>query len=184
MSRIGKQPIAIPAGVTVTIDGATVQTKGPKGDLTLAGILPNVAVRVEDNNLLVEDAEGSVVKGGSSYRGLYRSLLANNVQGVSTGFVRVLDFIGVGYRVAVEGDKLKLEVGYSMPKYLDIPKGVTASVDKNTILTIAGPEKQILGQFAAHIRGLRPPEPYKGKGIKYREEVIRRKAGKAGGKGK
>jgi len=183
MSRIGKQPITIPAGVTVTIDGSSVTTKGPKGDLTLSDILPAVSIRQEENQLLVEDAVESN-KGGSAYRGLYRSLLANNVQGVSTGFTRILDFIGVGYRCSVEGNQLKLEVGYSMPKYLTLPPGVKASVEKNTILTIEGPDKQVLGQFAAHIRAFRPPEPYKGKGIKYREETIRRKAGKAGGKGK
>lgn len=181
MSRIGKQPIPVPAGVTVTIEDGRVTTKGPKGTLVLAGIRPGVQVRQEGDTLHIEDATGDT-KRGSAFRGLYRALLANNVHGVSNGFTSTLEFIGVGYRCAVEGNQLKLEVGYSMPKYLTIPDGIQATVEKNTLLTLAGPDKQVLGQFCAHIRALRPPEPYKGKGIKFKGEIIRRKAGKTSGK--
>ncbi|HYE80428.1 MAG TPA: 50S ribosomal protein L6, partial [bacterium] len=140
-----------------------------------------IVFRQEGENLEVLDETGDDLR-GSAFRGLYRSLVANMVTGVSTGFTKTLEFIGVGYRVSVEGNKVKLEVGYSMPKYLEIPEGITATAEKNTLLHLTGPDKAAIGQFAADIRAFRPPEPYKGKGIKYKDEIIRRKAGKSGGK--
>ncbi|MEO7993003.1 MAG: 50S ribosomal protein L6 [bacterium] len=181
MSRIGKKLIPVPAGTTVTIAAEGITTKGPKGSLTLAGIRPGIVVKQDGDNLEVTDETGDKLR-GSAFRGLYRSLLANNVQGVSTGFTKVMEFVGVGYRCAIDGKRIKLEVGYSMPKFVDIPEGVTATVEKNTILTLAGADKHQLGQLAANIRAFRPPEPYKGKGIKFQGEIIRRKAGKSSGK--
>ena len=178
MSRIGKKPIAIPAGVEVKIDGCTV--KGPKATLT-RDVHPNMTVKVEGTELLVERPNDQ--KQNRALHGLTRSLLANMVEGVSNGFSKVLEVNGVGYRAAVQGNTLNLTVGYSHPVEMPVPEGLTAEVNGNKI-TISGADKQKVGQFAAEVREKRPPEPYKGKGIKYADEHIRRKEGKAGKGGK
>ncbi|MBQ1707035.1 MAG: 50S ribosomal protein L6 [Acutalibacteraceae bacterium] len=180
MSRIGKKPIAIPAGVEVKIDGCTVTVKGPKATLT-RDVHPNMAVKVEGAELIVERPNDQ--KQNRALHGLTRSLLANMVEGVSNGFSKVLEVNGVGYRAAVQGNTLNLTVGYSHPVEMPVPEGLTAEVNGNKI-TISGADKQKVGQFAAEVREKRPPEPYKGKGIKYADEHIRRKEGKAGKGGK
>ena len=178
MSRIGKKPIAIPAGVEVKIDGCAVTVKGPKATLT-RDVHPNMAVKVEGAELIVERPNDQ--KQNRALHGLTRSLLANMVEGVSNGFSKVLEVNGVGYRAAVQGNKLNLTVGYSHPVEMELPEGLSAEVNGNKI-TISGADKQKVGQFAAEVREKRPPEPYKGKGIKYTDEVVRHKEGKAGGK--
>ena len=179
MSRIGKLPVAIPAGVQVKIDGARVTIEGPKGKLehTLA---PGIAASVEEKTLRVQrDAETRQVR---SLHGMSRKLLANMVVGVSSGFTRVLEIIGVGYRADLRGsDMLYLTLGYSHPIIYQLPAGVTAKVERQVVVTLESRDRQLLGQVAAEIRALRGPEPYKGKGIKYSDETIRRKAGKAAG---
>ena len=180
MSRIGKKPVAIPAGVEVKIDGCTVTAKGPKATLT-RDVHPNMTVKVEGNELRVERPNDQ--KQNRALHGLTRSLLANMVEGVSNGFSKVLEVNGVGYRAAVQGNKLNLTVGYSHPVEMELPEGLSAEVNGNKI-TISGADKQKVGQFAAEVREKRPPEPYKGKGIKYADEHIRRKEGKAGKGGK
>ena len=180
MSRIGKKPIAIPAGVEVHIDGCTGTVKGPKATLT-RDVHPNMTVKVEGTELLVERPNDQ--KQNRALHGLTRSLLANMVEGVSNGFSKVLEVNGVGYRAAVQGNTLNLTVGYSHPVEMPVPEGLTAEVNGNKI-TISGADKQKVGQFAAEVREKRPPEPYKGKGIKYADEHIRRKEGKAGKGGK
>lgn len=180
MSRIGKKPIAIPAGVDVKLDGSTVTVKGPKATLT-RDVHPNITVKVEGNEILVERPNDQ--KQNRALHGLTRSLVANMVEGVSEGFKKELEVNGVGYRAAVQGKKLTLTVGYSHPVEMEIPEGLTAEVNGNKI-TISGADKQQVGQFAAEVREKRPPEPYKGKGIKYADEHIRRKEGKAGKGGK
>ena len=180
MSRIGKKPIEIPAGVEVKVDGSTVTVKGPKATLT-RDVHPNITVKVEGNEVLVERPNDQ--KQNRALHGLTRSLIANMVEGVNTGFSKVLEVNGVGYRAAVQGQKLTLTVGYSHPVEMTVPEGLKAEVNGNKI-TISGADKQQVGQFAAEVREKRPPEPYKGKGIKYADEHIRRKEGKAGKGGK
>ncbi len=179
MSRIGRQPIAVPAGVTVTVDAENVVTvKGPKGTLT----------RKLDSAMNVAIEEGQVVvtrpndlKRNRSLHGLSRTLIANMIEGVTNGFTKELEINGVGYRAQKQGKKLVLSLGYSHPVEMEDPEGITTTVDGNKI-TVAGIDKEKVGQFAAEIRFKRPPEPYKGKGIKYVNEVIRRKEGKTGKK--
>ncbi|MEK7647869.1 MAG: 50S ribosomal protein L6 [Patescibacteria group bacterium] len=175
MSRIGKQIIVIPAGVEVTLTAAEVKVKGPKGTL-LERIHPHVTITKDDEGLhvAVKDEEK---KADRSLWGLYASLLQNMVDGVTKGFERKLELNGVGYKVALAGKGIKLDVGYSHSVQYDLPEGVTAVVEKN-VITLSGASKQAVGQVASNIRKVRKPEPYKGKGIKYAEEVIRRKAGK------
>ena len=180
MSRIGKKPIEIPAGVEVKIDGSTVTVKGPKATLT-RDVHPNMTVKVEGSEVIVERPNDQ--KQNRALHGLTRSLIANMVEGVNTGFSKVLEINGVGYRAAAQGQKLTLTVGYSHPVEMEVPEGLTAEVNGNKI-TISGADKQQVGQFAAEVREKRPPEPYKGKGIKYADEHIRRKEGKAGKGGK
>ncbi|MBQ8469079.1 MAG: 50S ribosomal protein L6 [Clostridia bacterium] len=180
MSRIGKKPIEIPAGVEVKLDGSTVTVKGPKATLT-TDVHPNITVKVEGNEVLCERPNDQ--KQNRALHGLTRSLIANMVEGVNTGFSKVLEVNGVGYRAATQGNTLTLTVGYSHPVEMTIPEGLTAEVNGNKI-TISGADKQKVGQFAAEVREKRPPEPYKGKGIKYADEHIRRKEGKAGKGGK
>jgi large subunit ribosomal protein L6 len=180
MSRIGKKEIAIPQGVEVRQDGDTVQVKGPKGTLSTA-IVPGISMKVEDNVVKFERAneEGRV----RAFHGLMRALVANNVKGVSEGFKRELDIVGVGYRAEVKGREVVFALGYSHPVRFAIPDGIDITVDAKTgHITITGIDKQKVGQTAAEIRALREPDPYKGKGIKYSDEIIRRKAGKAAGK--
>lgn len=174
MSRIGKQPINIPEGVEIKIDGQKVTLKGKKGQLFL-DVHPLVKVVQKDNQLLVSIAEQD--KFSRSLWGTNRALLANLVKGVTEGFTKKLEFKGVGYKVNLAGNKMTLEVGYSHPVEYILPEGVEGKVEKN-IITISGIDKAIVGQAAAEIRAIRKPEPYKGKGIKYVDEVIRRKAGK------
>ena len=179
MSRISKLPIAIPAGVDVNVDGRLVTVKGPKGEMSRT-VRPEVTVKVEDGNILVtRDSDEAHVR---SYHGLTRALLANMVTGVSTGFERKLTVIGVGYRAAVQNNVLSLNVGKSHPVELPAPEGVQIECPQPTQIVITGPDKEVLGGFAAKIRAQRPPEPYKGKGIRYEGEYVAKKAGKTGAK--
>lgn len=180
MSRIGKRPIPIPDKVTVTINGSNVAVKGPKGSLERT--LPEkVTVTQEDNTIVVSPVDGS--RTARERHGLCRTLVANMVEGVSQGYSKNLEIIGVGYRAQVQGNKLTLNVGYSKPVEMEMPAGVTATMgEKNTQVIISGIDKEIVGNTAAKVRAVRPPEPYKGKGIRYQGEFVRRKAGKTGKK--
>jgi large subunit ribosomal protein L6 len=178
MSRIGKQPIPVPSGVTITLDPGSVKVKGPKGALA-AAVSPLVDLKLEGSVLNVARREDT--REARSVHGLTRTLVANMVVGVSEGFRRVLEINGVGYRAEAKGNAIQLALGYSHPIVFPLPQGVQAKVDKQTVVTLEGADRQVLGETAAAIRKLRPPEPYKGKGIKYAEEKIRRKAGKAVG---
>lgn len=181
MSRIGKRPITIPSKVQVTIDGQQVSVKGPKG--TLSRVLPSeVAVEQEGETILVNRVNES--RPARQRHGLCRTLVSNMVEGVSTGFQKRLEIQGVGYRAAVQGTNLILNVGYSKPVEIQPPEGITVAVENNTNVIVSGIDKEIVGNTAARIRAVRPPEVYKGKGIRYAGEVVRRKVGKAGGKGK
>lgn len=178
MSRIGKKPITLPAKVTATINGTEVTVKGPKGELKLP-LPPEMTVKQEGNDLIVE--RPSDARNHRALHGLTRALLANNVNGVSTGFRRTLKIEGVGYNGDVRGKDLVMKVGFSHEVVINPPAGITFSTeDKGTTIHIDGVDKQLIGQVAANIRELRPPEPYLGKGVRYSDEVIRRKAGKAG----
>jgi large subunit ribosomal protein L6 len=178
VSRVGKLPITIPNGVKVTLDHRAVRVEGPKGQLN-AEIPLGIRVQMEGNLLRVgREAEERHAR---ALHGLTRKLLANMVEGVSRGFSRVLEINGVGYRAEVRGTGLHLTLGFSHPIAFPLPPGITATVERQVLVTLHGADKQLLGKTAATLRALRPPEPYKGKGIKYREEVIKRKAGKAVG---
>ncbi len=183
MSRIGKNPIAVPAGVTVTINGNTISVKGPKGELT-QNFHPNMKVTLADNQITV--ARPNEMKLNRSLHGLTRTLLANMVEGVTKGYEKQLEILGVGYRASVSGAKLNLSLGLSHPIDFEIPKGITIEQDKEkkNILIIKGFDKQLLGEVAAKIRSFKKPEPYKGKGIRYVGEYVAQKAGKAAGKDK
>jgi large subunit ribosomal protein L6 len=177
MSRIGKQPIGIPDGVTIEIAKGEVQVKGPKG--TLRCVVPaGIGAKLEDGRLIFERPDDS--KESRARHGLARALANNMVVGVSSGFSKRLEIEGVGYRADVKGKVLNLLLGFSHPVVMDIPEGLKVAVEGNTKLSIEGADKQMVGQFAADVRSLRPPEPYKGKGIRYDNEHIRRKVGKAG----
>jgi large subunit ribosomal protein L6 len=178
MSRIGKNPIDIPAGVEVSVGASEIQVKGPKGTLATP-VDPAVAYKIEDGKVYVSRVDDSRQARGQ--HGLRRTLLANCVDGVTKGFSKTLEVIGVGYKVSVQGKKVVLAVGYSHPVEFDLPAGLEAKVE-GAKLTIEGIDKQLVGEIAAQIRRVRPPEPYKGKGIKYLDEIIRRKAGKSGSK--
>ncbi len=180
MSRIGRQPIAIPAGVEVKVDGSTVTVKGPKGTLTKT-VHNNMSVNVEGGNVTVTRPNDSNLN--KSLHGLTRTLIANMVQGVEKGYSKELEVNGVGYRVAKQGNNLVMNIGFSHQVIMAEPEGITVDVPSPNKIIISGPDKQKVGQFAAEVREKRPPEPYKGKGIKYADEHIRRKEGKAG-KGK
>ncbi len=178
MSRIGKQPIAIPKGVTVTHAAGKVTVKGPKGELSLAP-RPEVTIAVADGRITV--AARDEARQSRAYQGTTRALLDNMVVGVAQGYERKLEINGIGYQAAVQGNKLSLSLGFNKPISFPIPKTVTIEAPTATTLVIKGPDKQQVGLVAAAIRKLRKPEPYKGKGIKYSDEVIKRKAGKAFG---
>ncbi len=180
MSRIGKMPVAIPSGVKVTLAGHHIVVEGPKGKLE-RDFHPNMAVKVEDNVLTVERPTDN--KEDRALHGLTRALINNMVVGVSTGFKKDMELVGVGYRAAKQGKNLVLTVGYSHPVEMEPLEGVEVDVPAPTKITISGADKEKVGAFAANVRSVRPPEPYKGKGIKYVDEVIKRKAGKAGVKG-
>lgn len=180
MSRIGKVPVKIPEKVEVKISGNDVSVKGPKGSMQ-ATVNSLVSIKIENGQVLVEPKDQS--KESRSQWGTARTLIGNMVKGVHTGFVRSLEFNGVGYKAQVTGNVLTLNLGYSHPIDHQLPQGISAKVNKNQI-DIEGCDKELVGQVAAKVRSYREPEPYKGKGIKYLEETIIRKAGKAGGKGK
>jgi len=177
MSRIGKLPIDLPQGVSLTIEDGVVKVKGPKGALE-QGIRPEVSVAIVDNQVVVSRVDDS--KPAKSYHGLYRKLVSNMISGVSEGFSKTLLIIGVGYRVEMSGDNLLFNLGYSNPIEFPLEEGLTATLDGNNKLTISGIDSQKVGQACAEIRSLRPPEPYKGKGVRYENEYVRRKIGKAG----
>ncbi|BAU09964.1 ribosomal protein L6 [Leptolyngbya sp. NIES-3755] len=181
MSRIGKRPITIPAKVTVTVSGQQVVVKGPKGELSR--VLPaGVTIETEGDTINVNRVNDSRM--ARERHGLCRTLVANMVEGVSNGFQRRLEIQGVGYRAAVQGKNLNMNMGYSHPVLIEPPDGVQFQVENNTNVIVTGIDKEIVGNTAAKIRAVRPPEPYKGKGIRYQGEVVRRKVGKTGGKGK
>lgn len=183
MSRIGKNPVTVPSGVTVTINGSHVSVKGPKGELSRE-FHPNMKIELAEGQLTV--SRPNDLKLNRSLHGLTRTLLSNMVEGVTKGYEKQLEILGVGYRAAVGGSKLTLSLGFSHPIEFDIPKGITIELDKEkkNILIIRGFDKELLGETAANIRGFRPPEPYKGKGIRYLGEYVAQKAGKAAGKEK
>lgn len=178
MSRIGKLPVAIPKGVEVKLEGDTIHVKGPKGSLNLK-VEDTVVVNITEQEVQVEMPTHG--RGENKWQGLYRSLIGNMVQGVTEGFKKQLELIGVGFRAAVKGQQLDLQLGFSHPTIVDIPQDISVSIEKN-IITIEGPDKQLCGHFAATVRDLRPPEPYQGKGIRYVGEYVRRKAGKSAAK--
>jgi len=177
MSRVGKTPIVVPAGVDVQIDGREVRVKGPKGAL-FQRVHPDIGVRLEDGRIVVTRPTDNRLH--RSQHGLTRTLVANMVQGVSTGFTRTLEISGVGYRVQQSGDKLVFQLGYSHPVEFPAPEGIGFSVETPTRVHVMGIDKALVGDVAARIRRLRPPEPYKGKGVRFAGERLRRKAGKAG----
>ncbi len=180
MSRIGKRPIPIPPRVTVAIAGQEVKVKGPHGELQRV-LPPEVLVEQHESVLNVTRRDES--RAARQRHGLCRTLVANMVEGVSQGFQRRLEIQGVGYRAQVQGRKLILNVGYSIPVPIDPPQGIELKVEGNTNVIVSGIDKEVVGNVAAQIRAVRPPEVYKGKGIRYQGEVVRRKVGKAGGKG-
>jgi large subunit ribosomal protein L6 len=179
MSRVGKTPISIPDKTKITYKDGTITVQGEKGTLTRT-VHPSVDLRIEDGWIMVDVVKHDRTSG--ALRGLTRSLVSNMVVGVSKGFERVLEIHGIGYRAVISGDHIEFNLGYSHPVKFDLPKGVSASIDKRNVLRLTGIDKELLGHTAASIRRLRPPESYKGKGIKYAEERIQRKAGKAGAK--
>ncbi|ULT57201.1 50S ribosomal protein L6 [Neobacillus drentensis] len=177
MSRVGKKPIEIPAGVTVTLNNNTVTVKGPKGELTRT-FNPDMSINVEENTVTI--TRPSDVKEHRALHGTTRAVIANMIEGVSTGFTRGLELIGVGYRAQKQGNKLVLNVGYSHPVEIEPEAGLEIEVPANTKIIIKGTDKERVGALAANIRQVRPPEPYKGKGIRYEGEFVRRKEGKTG----
>ncbi len=176
MSRIGKQPIEIPSGVEVTIDGATVAVKGPRGELRQT-FNPEMKVVQEDGTIVVARPNDEAFY--RSLHGLTRRLIANMIEGVTKGFEKNLEIVGVGYRAALKGKDIELQVGYSHPVVVAAPEGVEFEVPQPTRITVRGNDKQSVGEVAANIRKVRKPEPYKGKGIRYEGEYVRKKAGKA-----
>jgi large subunit ribosomal protein L6 len=178
MSRIGKMPISIPKDVKVDLKGDTLSVKGPRGELTRT-IHPKVNINVDNSQISVTVNDES--KESKSLHGLFRALIANMVTGVSQGFVRILDIVGVGYRAELSGRTATFHLGYSHPVVFELPNGIDATIDK-TRITINGIDKELVGRTAAKIRSFRKPEPYKGKGIRYADEIVKRKAGKTGAK--
>lgn len=177
MSRIGRKVVTLPGGVEVKQEGGTVKVKGPKG--TLEAAVP------QGITLEVEGASARVVRGDDrkptrALHGLSRALLANMIKGVTEGFVRELEIEGVGYRAELDGKRLKLTLGFSHPVLMEVPEGLKVSVDRNVAIRIEGVDRAAVGQFAANVRGVKPPEPYKGKGVRHARERVRRKVGKAG----
>lgn len=178
MSRIGRLPVVIPDGVTLEYNDKQVTAKGPKGSLTLK-LSDKIKIEKRDNNLYFSRVDE--LKETKSLHGLYRVLIKNLIEGVSKGYQKKLEVVGTGYRANVQGKKLILNLGYSIPCEFEIPEGIKITVDNNnTLIIIDGINKELVGETAAKIRKMRPPEPYKGKGVKYVDEVIKRKAGKSG----
>jgi large subunit ribosomal protein L6 len=180
MSRIGRKLISVPAGVDITIDGQTVKVKGPKGELSHTLAEPITAERGEDGQLHVNRPNDE--RKAKELHGLSRTLVANMIVGVTEGYRKSLEIAGTGYRVTAKGKDLEFALGFSHPVVVPAPDGITFTVEKPTVFHVAGIDKQQVGEVAANIRKIRPPEPYKGKGVKYQGEIIRRKAGKAGKK--
>lgn len=179
MSRIGKRPVPIPKGVTLSIDGQTVKVKGPKGELSRT-VHPEMKLAMEEGTLTV--SRPSEETRHKALHGLTRTLIANMVEGVEKGYQKILEIQGVGYKAELNKTGLNVVVGYSHPVTYKAPEGITFAVTNNTLVTISGPNKELVGQVAAEIRQIRKPEPYKGKGIRYQGERVRRKAGKTGAK--
>ena len=178
MSRIGRQPIPIPSGVKVQIEGDVVRAQGPRGTLAQPVPFGLQAAVAEGKVVIARDGDDRKIR---ALHGLTRALVANMVTGVKDGFERKLEIVGIGYRAQLQGRTLQMALGYSHPVIFPLPDGVTAEVEKQTLITLRGPDKAVLGETAAKLRGLRKPDPYKGKGIKYANEVIRRKVGKKAG---
>jgi large subunit ribosomal protein L6 len=179
MSRIGRKPIGIPKGVQVGVQGQQVEVKGPKGRLELR-VHDLCSVKVTDGTVTV--GRGAEHRTARAVHGLTRALVANMIHGVTQGFERKLEIVGIGYRVQLAGRNLTFSLGYSHPVVYPLPEGVTAEVDKQTAITLRGVDKYLVGQTAAQLRALRPPDPYKGKGVRYADEVVRKKVGKTGAK--
>jgi large subunit ribosomal protein L6 len=179
VSRIGRKPIEIPKGVTITRNGSNVKVKGPKGELE-SKVHPNITVEIKDNELIVTRPDDT--KENKALHGLTRALIQNMVSGVLNVFTKTLDIVGVGYRAELKGKNLLLNIGFSHPIYFMPPDGVVLQTPAQTQIVISGIDKQLVGLVAAKIRSIRKPEPYKGKGIKYSDEQIQRKAGKTAGK--
>ena len=177
MSRIGKKPIAIPKGVTVKVDGNTVDVKGPKGQLRQP-LPPGITAALEDGQLVTKPSGES--RELNAFHGLARSLVNNAVTGVTDGFKKELDIVGVGYRAELKGKQVVLALGYSHPINFDIPAGIDIAVEKQTHLTVTGVDRQLVGQVAANLRRLRKPDPYQQKGVRYTGEQLKKKAGKTG----
>jgi large subunit ribosomal protein L6 len=177
MSRIGRMPIDIPGGVEVNIDGQAVMVKGPKGELSLTVASP-IEVVVDDNQVIVTRPDDE--RSSRALHGLTRTLIANQIIGVTQGYSKGLEIVGTGYRVQAKGSGVEFALGFSHPVNVEPPAGITFTVEGNTKLTVSGIDKQAVGEVAANIRKIRKPEPYKGKGVRYAGEVVRRKAGKSG----
>jgi large subunit ribosomal protein L6 len=177
MSRIGKKPIAIPKGVTVRVDGAAVEIKGPKGQMHQP-LPPGITAAVEDGHIVMRPVSGDRELG--KFHGLARSLVNNAVLGVTEGWKKELDIVGVGYRAEMKGKQVVLSLGYSHPVVFDIPGGIDIAIDKQTHITVTGVNRQLVGQVAADLRRLRKPDPYQQKGVRYTGEVLKKKAGKTG----
>jgi large subunit ribosomal protein L6 len=177
MSKVGKLPVAIPAGVTVNTDNGVISVKGPKGELK-QNYHQEIEIKVDGTNIVLNPKDSS--KQTNAYHGLYRSLIANMVKGVTEGFSKTMVINGVGYRAEVKGKELVMNLGYSSDYIAIIPEGLTVTTTPDGKVTVAGIDKQLVGEFCSQIRKLRKPEPYKGKGIRYEDEVIRRKVGKTG----
>jgi large subunit ribosomal protein L6 len=180
MSRIGRQPVSIPQGVKVSIDGAVVRAEGPKGKL-MQPVPAGLSAKLENNQLVVSRSGDD--RKMRALHGLARALVANMVTGVKDGFERKLEIVGIGYRAQLQGRAIQLALGYSHPVIFALPEGVTAEIDRQVSITLRGADKAVLGQTAAKLRALRKPDPYKGKGIRYANEVVRRKVGKKAGAG-
>jgi len=180
MSRIGKQPIVVPQGVKVQIDDRTIRAEGPKGKLSQP-VPGGLTVKLEDNRLVItREGDDRTVR---AIHGLTRALVANMVHGVKDGFERKLEIVGIGYRAQLQGRNIQLALGYSHPVIFPLPETITADIERQVSITLRGPDKALLGETAAKLRALRKPDPYKGKGIKYSDEVVRRKVGKKAGAG-
>jgi len=180
MSRIGRKPVSIPQGVKIQIEGGTVRAEGPKGKL-MQPVPAGLSAKLENDQLLISRSGDD--RKMRALHGLARALVANMVTGVKDGFERKLDIVGIGYRAQLQGRVIQLALGYSHPVIFPLPEGITAEIDRQVSITLRGADKALLGQTAAKLRSLREPDPYKGKGIKYSDEVIRRKVGKKAGAG-
>jgi large subunit ribosomal protein L6 len=179
MSRIGKKPIAIPKGVTIKADASGVDVKGPKGQMKQA-LPPGITAAIEDGTLVTKKTSDAPEL--NKFHGLARSLVNNAVLGVTEGWKKELDIVGVGYRAELKGQQIHLALGYSHPVVYDVPKGIEVAIDKQTHITVTGVDRQLVGQVAANLRSLRKPDPYQQKGVRYTGEVLKKKAGKTGAK--